>query len=114
VLRAAQRESVPSPNQLPQLRFLLDVEPCEAGDELVAVDAPLKLNSVRQEPAMHSVDAPLKLNSVRQEPAMHSLRLMSFCVLFSTSSGASCGMCRNIDKRMRRETLGIAATLTSV
>ena len=95
MLRAAQRESVPSPNQLPQLRFLLDVEPCEAGDELVAVDAPLKLNSVRQ------------------EPAMHSLRLMSFCVLFSTSSGASCGMCRNIDKRMRRETLGIAATLTT-
>jgi len=52
VLRAAQRASVPSPNQLPQLRFLLDVEPCEAGDELVAVDAPLKLNSVRQEPAV--------------------------------------------------------------
>jgi hypothetical protein len=43
-------------DKLPQLRFFirwqLDVEPGEAGDELAAVDAPLKLNSVRQEPAV--------------------------------------------------------------
>ena len=39
-------------DKLTNIRFLLDVEPCEAGDELAAVDAPLKLNSVRQEPAV--------------------------------------------------------------
>lgn len=39
-------------DQLPQLRFFvrrqLDVEPGEASDELAAVDAPLKLSSVRE------------------------------------------------------------------